>query len=71
MEDQAEYKTKNRQFHGDYLTPGQGKRPDQYETAMVFFAYAGAAIFGILFFIGAFTAAQWLWNYIIETLLWI
>jgi len=37
MEPQAEYKVKERQFHGDYFSPRQGKRPDQYSASAIIF----------------------------------
>lgn len=39
MEDQAEYKVKERPFHGEYSSPGQGKRPDQYESSAILLGY--------------------------------
>lgn len=40
MEDQAEYKVKERPFHGDYL---QGKNPRQYQNSAIILTY----IFGV------------------------
>lgn len=36
MENQAEYKTKERQFHEEYL---QGRRPKQYEGSAIILGY--------------------------------
>ena len=39
---------KENQFHGEYYSPGQGKRPDQYQNSMKGF---GIVMIGILVFI--------------------
>jgi hypothetical protein len=62
MEPQAEYKTKNRPFHGEYTSPGQGKRPEQYNASLMIFTYLVAAAFGLFFFIGLYTFGTWIWT---------
>jgi hypothetical protein len=66
MEDQAEYKTKERPFHGDYTSSGQGKKEGDYSFRMMVQCYIYAAFFGIVFFTGIYTLGLWLWNEFIK-----
>ena len=36
---------KEKQFHGDYYSPGQGRRPDQYESGSKIFGYSMLIVF--------------------------
>jgi hypothetical protein len=60
MEPQAEYKVKERQFHGDYFSPRQGKRPDQYSASAIIFFCSCALITIIIFIAGLIKIAGWL-----------
>jgi hypothetical protein len=42
---------KEKKFHGDYYSPGQGKRPDQYETSGKILVWAFVALVVIIFFL--------------------
>jgi hypothetical protein len=48
MEPEVEYKTKNRPFHGDYTSPGQGKRRKQYSDSGKLFLIAVAGLVVLL-----------------------
>jgi hypothetical protein len=45
---------KEKQFHGEHFSPGQGKRPDQYEKSAKAAAYAIASI--VVLFLAAVLA---------------
>lgn len=58
MEDQAEYKTKERPFHGDYTSPGQGKRPEQYESSAIMLGYALGFIIVLVVVFGGYKIVE-------------
>jgi hypothetical protein len=62
MEDQTEFKTKERPFHGNYTSSGQGERREHYNAFIPIFAYTAGAFFGIMFFIGLYTVGKWLYE---------
>ena len=62
MEPQAEYKIKERQFHGDYLNPKRNVK--RHELISVSFGTLIAIIFGIIFIIGIYTIGTWISDFI-------
>ncbi len=62
MENQAEYKTKDRQFHGDYTSPdnsvGQGKRPEQYKSSAIMLGYTLGFIIVLIVVFGGYKIVE-------------
>lgn len=55
MEPKAEYKVKERPFHGDYL---QGKHPRQYQTSAIILAYIFAFFGTITLIFGVYKVVE-------------
>jgi hypothetical protein len=64
MKNQAKYHVKEKSFHGNYTSPKQGKKPEQYQFPVFILSFLFAIIFGAIFFVGLWTAGSWLWNLI-------
>ena len=47
---------KEKKYHGEYFSPGQGKRPDQYKDSAKVAAYAIAVIIVLFVAVVIFTA---------------
>lgn len=59
MEPQAEYKIKERQFHGDYFSPSNGRRPNQYKASAIIFFCSCLVLLAIIFVAGIVLLTNW------------
>lgn len=64
MEPQAEYRVKSQKFHGEYFSPGQGKRSDQYKLSGIIFFISCLVLLAIIFVAGIIEVAKWIIQFI-------